>query len=83
MIVPGKKIFTIASRNSTLDGRFVTFERAEADERRRKGAEGTREVRELQDDGLGTKRPGISTSGWILGDKLAVGVARGLARKDR
>lgn len=28
--------------------------------------------RELEDDGLGTKRPDISTSGWILGDKPVV-----------
>lgn len=68
-IASRKRISTTVPRNSNLDGHFVTFR--ERKERERERGDRARR-RELKDDDLGTKRPDVFTSGWILGDKLAV-----------
>lgn len=62
-----KKNFITTPHNSTLDDYFVVL-------RGRKGRDGPRRYRSANSKttGLDTKRLDISTSGWILGDKLAV-----------
>jgi len=64
-------------RDSSLNGRSVTFERAEAGGRREAEGETERKVANSK----ARNAPDVSTSGWILGDKLAVGVARPADKK--
>lgn len=71
-----------APHNSTLDGYFVTFRGWKRVGRWPEGIE----ARTRKTTGLGMKRLDISTSGWILGDKLAVparvqGAEKGPARR--